>query len=236
MVWQSCLHRPGAQQQWDPFPRGTGRPFSSLLCNKHVHAYYCSSLQQPFPFAEKNQNQGLQTPWLNRLASCVPAQASQQCFSSAQGGGAPPENPFLAPFPMGERAGREPMTAQGPAFARELHRVGKPVWQSTPGPSASTATQTRLTRMPLTVSTRRNYPPTELAVMMQTPWQIPASKPGAEAVLVPGPSPGTPRGFAGRTRLAWGKNCGRGSTEQENPTPDQQTRPATAKKHGVFLC
>lgn len=196
-----------------------------------ITAAHCSSHS---PLQKKKQNQELQTPWLNWLASCVPAQASQHCFSSAQGGGALPENPFLAPFPTGERAGRELMTAQGPAFAWELYRAGKPVWQSTPGPSASTATQTRLTQMPLTISARRNYPPTELAMMMQTPWQIPASKPGAETVLVPRPSPGTPRGFAGRTRSAWGKNRGRGSTEQENPTPDQQTRPATAKKHGVF--
>lgn len=160
----------------------------------------------------------------------MPAQAGQHCFGSARGGGALLENPFLAPFPTGERAGRALATAQGPAFAQELHRVGKPVRQSTLGPSASTATQTRLARLPPTVSTRRNYPPTELAAMMQTVWQIPASKPGAEAVPVPGPSPGTPRGFAGRTRSAWGRNRGRGSKEQENPTPAQQTRPATAKK------
>lgn len=214
--------------------RGTGRPFSSLFWNKHIHAYSRSSLQQPFPFAEKPQNQGLQMPWLNRLASCMPAQASQHCFSSARGGGAPLENPFLAPFPTGERLGRELVTAQGLALAQELHRAGKPVWQSTPAPFTSTAMQTRLAWMPPTVSKRKNYPPTQLAVMMQMPWQIPASKPGAEAVLVPGPSPGTPRGFAGRTRLAWGKNRRRGSKEQENPTPEQQTRPATAKKMEFF--
>lgn len=195
-----------------------------MIWNKHVHDY-CSSLQQPFPFAEKPQNQGLRTPRLNRLASCVPAQASQRRFGSARGGGAPPGNPFLAPFPKGERAGRALVAAQGPAFAWELHRAAKPVRQSTPAPSASTAMQTHLARMPPAASTGRNYPPTELAAMMQTPWQIPASKPGAEAVLAPGPSPGTPRGFAGRTRSAWGKNCGRGSKEQQNPTPGQQIRP-----------